>query len=351
MRPALLFGGVEVRAGQRTNIDLPLPVLSTHTPMALPVHVVHGRRDGPRLFVCAAIHGDEINGVEIIRRILRLSALNRIRGTLVAVPVVNVFGFVSNSRYLPDRRDLNRSFPGSKSGSLASRLADTFLGEIVADSDYGIDLHTGAVHRDNFPQIRANLDGEMVTRLAHAFGVPVVINTSYREGSLREAASRFGVPVLVYEGGEALRYNEPCIRAGVQGVVRVLRALEMLPPSTRRAKGSESTLAIGSTRWVRASQSGLLRTTTALGSQVTNGQQLGVISDPYGESEVVLSSPADGIVIGRSNLPMVHEGDAVFHVAHHSGTQVVARSLDAFEPEADYNLGLTSELADELPIV
>ncbi len=351
MRPALSFGGTELRAGERASINLPLPDLSTHTPMALPVHVVYGKREGPRLFVCAAIHGDEINGVEIIRRLLRLSALNRIRGTLVAVPVVNVFGFVTNSRYLPDRRDLNRCFPGSGSGSLAGRLADTFLREIVAQSDYGIDLHTGAIHRDNFPQIRANLDGDMVDTLANAFGVPVVINASFREGSLREAASQHGVPVLVYEAGEALRYSEACIRAGVQGVVRVMRALEMLPASKKPVRRVRNALTIGSTRWVRAPQSGLLRTTIALGSQVKDGQDLGIISDPYGESEVVLKSPIEGIVIGRSNLPMVHEGDAMFHVAHHSGTQVVARSLDAFEPERDYEHGLTSELASEPPIV
>lgn len=351
MRAAFKFGGHEIKAGSRASVDLPLPVLSTHTPMALPVHIVHGRREGPRLFVCAAIHGDEINGVEIIRRLLRLSAIDRLRGTLVAVPVVNVFGFVTNSRYLPDRRDLNRSFPGSASGSLAGRLADTFLREIVAESDFGIDLHTGAIHRDNFPQIRANLDSEATERLAHAFRVPVVINTGFRDGSLREAAWRHNVPVLVYEAGEALRYSEPCIRAGVQGVVRVMRELNMIAPSKRKAGRKDTVLTIGSTRWVRASQSGLLRTTAALGSQVKAGQTLGFISDPFGESEVTISSPSNGIVIGRTNLPAVHEGDAIFHVAEHAGKQVVARSLDDFEPEAQYEKGLTSELTDDPPIV
>lgn len=346
----ITISGTIVPAGTRAAIDVPIADLSTHTPITMPVQVVHGRFDGPRLFVCAALHGDEINGVEIIRRLLRLSAVRRLRGTLIAVPVVNVLGFVAQSRYLPDRRDLNRSFPGSPRGSFASRLARLFLDEIVKNATHGVDLHTGAIHRDNFPQIRGNLDDPETDRLAQAFGVPVVINTGFREGSLREAAARQDVPVIVYEAGEALRFDEACIRAGVSGVVRVMRTLDMLPASKRRAP-PRRTLTIGSTTWVRASQSGLLRAAAVLGAPVKEGDLLGLISDPYGENEVALRSPADGVMISRSNLPLVHEGDALFHIARHEGTQVVARSLDDFEPEAAYEVGLTSELADELSIV
>lgn len=346
----ITISGTEVAPGTRAAIDMPITDLSTHTPITMPVQVVNGRYDGPRLFVCAALHGDEINGVEVIRRLLRLSAIRRLRGTLIAVPVVNVPGFLSQSRYLPDRRDLNRSFPGSPRGSLASRLARLFLDEIVSNATHGIDLHTGAVHRDNFPQIRGNLDDPETDRLAQAFGVPVVINTGFREGSLREAASRQDVPVIVYEAGEALRFHEASIRAGVKGVVRVMRALGMLPAS-KRTTPPRRTLTIGSSTWVRAARSGLLRATAALGAQVKKDELLGLIADPYGENEVELHSPADGVVIGRSNLPLVHEGDALFHIARHEGTQVVARSLDDFEPEAAYEEGLTSELTDEPPIV
>lgn len=350
IKQPITIGGVDVMPGTRRTIDLPITDLSTHTPVTMPVHVVRGRRAGPTLFVCAALHGDEINGVEIIRRLLRLSALKRMQGTLIAVPIVNVLGFLSQSRYLPDRRDLNRSFPGSAQGSLAGRLARLFLEEIIAKSTHGIDLHTAAIHRDNFPQIRANLDDPESDRLAQAFGVPLVINTGFREGSLREAASAFSVPVIVYEAGEALRFDESCIRAGVKGVTRVMRLLEMLPASTRKTSRGKP-LVIRSSKWVRAPHSGLLRSATALGSAVDEGQVLGLISDPFGENQVEVRASVGGVVIGRSNIPLVHEGDALFHIARHEGTQVVARSLDDFEPEAAYERGLTSELAGEAPIV
>lgn len=348
-RPPIVIGGVEVRPGERQIIDLPLADLSTHTSMTMPVQVIHGRRDGPKLFVCAAMHGDEINGVEVIRRLLQLSSLKQLRGTLVAVPIVNVMGFVTQSRYLPDRRDLNRSFPGSARGSLAGRLARLFLDEVVSKATHGIDLHTGAIHRDNFPQIRGNLDDPETDRLARAFGVPAIINTGFRQGSLREAAARQNVPVIVYEAGEALRFDEACIRAGLNGVTNVMRNLGMLRTSKKPPESPQ--LVIGSSTWVRAPQSGLVRTATALGSQVRKGETLGIVADPFGEKELEIEAPADGIVIGRTNLPVVHEGDALFHIARHEGKQVVARSLDAFEPEAEYEEGLTSELADEPQIV
>jgi predicted deacylase len=350
MREVFQLGGVEVPAGTRAAVDLPITDLSTHTPITMPVVVTHGRRTGPRLFVCAAIHGDEINGVEIIRRLLQLSALKKLRGTLIAVPVVNVPGFLALSRYLPDRRDLNRCFPGSARGSLASRLAKLFLDEIVGRATHGIDLHTGAIHRDNFPQIRGNLEESETDRMARSFGVPVVINTGFREGSLREAAAKRGVPVVVYEGGEALRFHEPTVRAGVNGVVRVMRALEMLPAKRRLGAGREP-LIIGSSQWIRAPRSGLLRTVSPLGQQVKKDDVLGMITDPFGENEVEVVATRGGIVIGKTNLPLVHEGDGLFHVARHEGTQVVARSLDDFDPESDYESGVTSELAHEPPIV
>jgi predicted deacylase len=312
----------------------------------MPVHVIHGHRDGDVLFVCGAIHGDEINGVEIIRRLIRLSALRRVRGTLIAVPIVNVFGFLSNSRYLPDRRDLNRSFPGRLSGSLAARLAHLFMQEIVAKSTHGIDLHTGAVHRDNYPQIRGDLDDLELERLARAFGVPVLINAGYREGSLRSAAADLGVPVLVYEAGEALRFDEVAIRSGVNGVVRTMRELGMLRSSKTRKRAVDSAI-VRSSIWIRAPQSGILRAVVPLGSPVERGTLLGLISDPFGRNEVEVKARADGVLIGRTNLPLVHEGDALFHIGHLKGTKVQALALDPLELSAGYETGLTSEIADE----
>ena len=258
--------------GSRRTIEVRLPLLYTHTPVVLSVSVIRGRRPGPTLFVSGAVHGDEINGVEIVRRLLRSPEVKRLRGALIAVPVVNVYGFVRQSRYLPDRRDLNRTFPGSEQGSLAGRLAHAFMQEVVSKCDYGIDLHTGAVHRDNLPQIRAAFKtGEPVETMAKAFGTPVILNSDIRDGSLREAACELGVPVIVYEGGEALRFDETVIRAGVRGVIGAMRSLEMLrasrnPLSQRRPEP----VVARSSYWVRAPQSGILRAVLPLGARVRN---------------------------------------------------------------------------------
>ncbi|MDE3000815.1 MAG: M14 family metallopeptidase [Gemmatimonadota bacterium] len=342
------IGGKDIRPGTRTQIDLPITDLSIHVPLTMPVHVVNGRRDGPRLFVGAALHGDEINGVEVIRRVVKLSAMNRLRGALVAVPIVNVPGFLSLSRYLPDRRDLNRSFPGLTRGSLAARLAKLFLEEIVEGSTHGIDLHTGAVHRTNFPQVRANLEDAEAERIAQAFGVPLMINAGFRDGSLREAAHERGIPVIAYEAGEALRFDEAGIRAGVKGIMRVMRELGMLPP-LRSAAPAHEPLIVRSTRWVRAPGSGVVRIIRSVGVRVKAGQILAIIADPLGETEIEIKAPSDGVVIGRTNLPLVHEGDALFNIGLTAGTQVEARTLDDFDPFEEYESGATGELASEEP--
>ncbi len=189
-----------------------------------------GEGRGPFFFVSAAVHGDEINGVEIIRRLLQVKALNQIKGTLLAIPIVNPFGFIQRSRYLPDRRDLNRSFPGSPKGSLAGRLAHLFMTEIAERCDFGIDLHTGSNFRTNLPQVRASLDDERTIELARAFGAPVIVPSELREGSLRESIAELGKPVLVYEGGEALYFNEGAIRSGLRGIIRLMRHVGMLSP-------------------------------------------------------------------------------------------------------------------------
>ena len=324
--------GTTLSPGERATVDVPATALSTHTEVTMPVHIVHGQRSGPRLFICAALHGDEINGIEIIRRLMRLRNLRRLSGTLITVPVVNVLGFVALSRYLPDRRDLNRTFPGSASGSLAARLANLFLSEVVAGSTHGIDLHTGAIHRTNYPQIRANIDNPETERLAKAFGAPIVINAGLRGGSLRAAARVHGIPVLVYEAGEALRFEEVPIRAGLRGILRVMRALGMLPPTNRR-RPLVPPVIIRSSGWARAPCSGVLRLVTHNGALVREGDRLGFITDPYGEAEVEICARADGIVIGHTTLPVVNEGDALFHIGRTEGTEAAADALDAFETE------------------
>lgn len=315
------------------RLELPLGRRVTRREMVLPVEVVHGKQPGPRLFVCAAVHGDEINGVEIIRRLLRRPLLHRLRGALIAVPIVNVFGFVGLSRYLPDRRDLNRSFPGSSKGSLAGRIAHTFLTEIVENATHGIDLHTGAVHRSNLPQVRAWLDDKETARLAHAFKVPVIVNANVRDGSLRQEVLERNVPMLVYEGGEALRFNETAIRAGVNGVLSVMQALGMLPGAPPRS--SRKPFISHSRYWVRAPEAGILRTRVRLGVAVGQGDQLGTVVDPLGMEEVQVLASRAGIVIGRTELPLVNEGDALFHIAVFESPLAVADSLERFHEDLD----------------
>lgn len=315
-RPAAPFtlGGESIAAGTRRTVDLPVSVLADHTPVALSVHVVHGRRPGPVLFVTAAVHGDEVIGMEIVRRLLRTPNLDRLRGTLLAVPVVNTFGLMNHSRYLPDRRDLNRCFPGSATGSLAARLAGLLMDEVVRRADFGIDLHSAAIHRSNLPQIRTSPDAPTCLALARAFGAPLILSSPLREGSLRQAAREHGIDVVTYEAGEGLRFDEFGVRAGVAGILRVMHHRDMLP-----ARGVPR-LRTGSmyskrSHWLRAPAGGLLRSFRSDGDRVKAGDVLGAVSDPFGEVEEEVRALRAGIIAGRSRLPVVNEGDGLYHVA------------------------------------
>ena len=332
MQAAIEIAGVSIKPGSRQSIDIPLPSFYTHSNVNMPVHVVRGRKPGPVLLVTAAIHGDEITGVEIIRRLLTHKFINRIRGTLIAIPVVNVFGFVSKSRYLPDRRDLNRSFPGSETGSMAARLANVVMTQIIPHCTHIIDLHSGAVNRANLPQIRAKLSGEPeLETLARAFGVPVILDANLVEGSFRAAAYNRGIPVLVYEAGEALRFDEVAIRAGVKGVLNVMTALDMR--LKKRHRRQPLTMIANTNRWVRASQSGILRALVAIGAKVETGDTIAYISDPLGEHTSEVTSPLDGIIIGKNNLPLVLEGEAVFNIAAYEAVDQVSDHIEAYHEE------------------
>ena len=309
----LVVGGTAIPRGSRTTVRLPVAPLYTLAAMSMPVHVVRGRADGPRLFVSAAIHGDEILGVEIIRRLLGLQALRKLRGTLLAVPVVNVYGYTARSRYLPDRRDLNRSFPGSPSGSMAARLAHTFMTEVVAHSTHGIDLHTGAVDRTNLPHVRVSLDREDAVALARRFRVPLILHANLRDGSLRQTVLERGVPVLLYEAGEALRLDERAVRIGLRGVVSVMRGLGMLP-QTAPTRVVEPLIA-RSSGWTRAEESGTLQLTRDIGDLVEAGEAVGTLTAPLGDVSTPVLARDSGLLIGKTQLPLVYEGEALFHVA------------------------------------
>jgi predicted deacylase len=316
MSNVLTIANVEIRPGEKRQIDMPVAKLYTDTEVSIPVHVQRALRRGPTVFVSAAVHGDELNGIEIIRRLIE-SELKVIRGTLILVPMVNVYGVLNQSRYLPDRRDLNRSFPGSPKGSLASRLADNFMKNIVKYCDYGIDLHTGAIHRSNLPQIRADLSDDETLRLAQAFGVPVLINSVLRDGSLRESAIENDTRVLLYEAGEALRFDELSIQVGVQGVQNVLMSLGLLKKRRNRSRKTViEPFVANKSEWIRATGSGFVHEYAKLGEQVEKGQTLAEINSPLGRLIQKVVSTRSGIVIGKQNIPLVQEGEAMFHIAY-----------------------------------
>lgn len=326
----MIIGGTSIKAGERKRVMLDVAKLYDFTDMNIPIEVVRGKKEGPVLFVSGAIHGDEINGVEIIRQLLTHKSLNRIKGTLIAVPIVNVFGFNTKSRYLPDRRDLNRCFPGSETGSLAAQMAHIFMKEIVQKCTHGIDLHCAAINRINLPQIRACLDEPLTEDMAKAFRVPVVMHSELRDGSLRQATKELGIPTLLFEGGESLRFNRKVIKSGLHGVISVMREIGMLPKL--RSKSDKNDVFIArSSHWIRAPHSGILSVKKKIGELVEKGQVLGIVSDPFGKQEIKIRAKRTGIIIGAVTLPLLNKGDAVFHIATFKDANAVEENVDLFE--------------------
>lgn len=326
----LIIGGTEILPGQHKQLELPVAKLYTDTDVSIPVHIIRSKKAGPTFFVSAAVHGDELNGIEIIRRLINLKSLKLKCGTLILVPMVNVYGVLNQSRYMPDRRDLNRSFPGSTRGSLAGRVANILLEEVISRCDYGIDLHTGAIHRSNLPQIRANLDDIETLELAKSFGVPVLLNANLRDGSLRQSAVESNTKILLYEAGEALRFDELSIRAGLKGVLNVLSKLSMV---SRRAPRQKITPFISNkSSWVRADSSGIVHFLKNIGDQVSKDMPLAEIGTPFGETISTIFADKAGIIVGKQNIPLVQEGDAMFHIAYFSESDSsVVENIEAMQ--------------------
>lgn len=323
------IAGHSIRKGESKQIHVPVASLYTDTEISMPVHIIRGRKAGPTLFLSAAIHGDELNGIEIIQRIINRKNVKNIQGTLIAVPMVNVYGVLNQSRYMPDRRDLNRSFPGSVKGSMAGRFANLFLNEIVQRCDYGIDLHTGAIHRSNLPQIRGNLEDPETLELAKAFNVPVLVHSNLRDGSLRQAAVEHGVKILLYEAGEALRFDELSIRAGVRGILKVMSHLGMIKS---KAKSSVIDPFIAqSSSWVRAPASGIIRNRRLLGDKVQPGDILCTVLDPFGNEIDNLKTTKNGVIIGKQEIPLAQEGDALYHIAYFDKPEDVADLVESMQ--------------------
>lgn len=325
--PTFDYQGQRLDPGTRTQLEITAGRLPSGTMLSLPVEIVHGARPGPTIWLSGAIHGDEIVGVEIIRQVLSLLDPGAMAGTILALPVVNVFGFVTESRYLPDRRDLNRSFPGSKTGSLAARLARLFMDDVVARCSFGIDFHAGSDDRTNLPQIRGNLEDRETRALAGAFGAEIMIHSRPQKGTLRHATLRKRKRVLLFEGGEPRRFSPEAVEAGVPGTLRVLRRLEMIddapdPPA-------QASLVSRKTRWVRTSRGGIFRLEVALGDRVEKGDRLGIVADPAGRDGTTIKARTAGVILGHTVNPLVNLGDAVVHIAEiEESGEVAGKSAD-----------------------
>lgn len=303
-----------VEPGQQRMLDLPVAELPTGTWLSLPIHVLCGAQPGPRVWLTATIHGEELNGLEIARRVLEKLSRRNLSGALIVVPVMNVLGFMNQTRTLPDGSDLNRAFPGSPEGTLAQRLAFFFMQEVVAQCEYGIDLHSGASNRLNPPQIRADLDDPETRRLAEAFAAPIIMNAGLGKGSLRTAAVKAGKRVLLFEGGEPLRFNGDSLRAGADGVLRVLEALGIAPQGTKQPRTPPIEVS-SDDKWVKAPRCGVIRFNVDVKDEVRKNDVLGVVADVLGGKSEQVLAPFDGVVIGITLNPLVAKDGGVLHLA------------------------------------
>lgn len=307
----LVIAGQEIRPGEFKEVDINIARLPSHTVIDTPIYISRGRLDGPVLALTAGMHGDEINGMEIVRRILDGGLHRTERGTVICMPIVNVYGFLNYSREVPDGKDINRSFPGTRSGSLASRVAHHVVREILPHIDYGVDFHTGGAMRANYPQIRAVLNDKKNMELAAAFNAPFTVDAPFRPNSLRKEAARRGKNIIVYEGGESLRFDLQAIEEGIAGTLRLMKYLKMInrAPGTKR-----KSRVIRASRWVRARHAGLFQSNVQCGQRVHENEWIGAITDPFGEFKEQIKSPATGHVIGLNNIPVINAGDALIHV-------------------------------------
>lgn len=311
MTEGLTVADAYVPPGERRDLAPLVSESYTGDRTTLPMAVVNGVGEGPTVFVTAAIHGDELNGIAISQQLLTRLDPSTLGGAVVIVPIANVLGAQIRSRYLPDRRDLNRAFPGTSRGSTAARIARILHDDVILRSAAGIDLHTAANRRTNVPQLRIDTSDARALELAGVFGAPYVLDASLRPGSLRETASQKGVPVLTYEAGEPLRFDDEAITIGVDGVLRVLGAMDMIDDAPLPA---DPPLLMHESTWVRADRGGILELHVGPGDPVAEGQALWTTTSPLGAERATVESPVDGVVIGSTTIPLVGPGDAVLHV-------------------------------------
>ncbi|MCC6371857.1 MAG: succinylglutamate desuccinylase/aspartoacylase family protein [Bacteroidia bacterium] len=311
MQQPISINGQTILPGENKMVILNSYMLHTKTKLEIPVHVIHSKNKGPAILLSAGMHGEEINGIEIIRKVITREEVQNLQcGTLIVIPVINVISFLYASRDLPDGRDLNRCFPGSKKGSIGSRIAYDLMQHILPIIDFGVDFHTGGAKINNFPQLRCVFDFPDNLALAEKFSAPLIVDSTYREGTFRKEAAKKNKPILVYEGGESMRFDYHAINEGVNGCLRLLNAYGMI---NFEVPGNHS-VHIKKGTWVRANSSGLFHMSVSNGARVTKGDLLGIVFNPFGVSEEKIVSQVSGYIVGINNQPVVNQGDALIHI-------------------------------------
>ncbi|MDF2437660.1 MAG: succinylglutamate desuccinylase [Bacteroidota bacterium] len=305
------INGMEIKPGATAIVSLNWYQLPTKTVIEIPVFVFRSEKPGPTLLICAGMHGDEINGIEIVRKLVKREDIRKpLCGSIIAIPIINTISFLYGSRELPDGRDLNRCFPGTKSGSLGSRIAYDLMNEVIPQIDFGIDFHTGGAKISNYPQLRCVFNNETNLDLGKKFSPPLIVNSPFRDNTLRKEASRKGKSILVFEGGESSRFDYLSINEGVSGCLRLMKHFSMVETSIP----NNPTVILNKTSWVRAKSSGLFHSAKTNGAHVRKGEIVGMISDPYGDHEEKLVAPFDGYIVGINNQPVINQGDALMHI-------------------------------------
>lgn len=317
MSKEIIILGERILPGKSYQLKMDIARLHTRTKIEVTVIVSRAKKEGPCVLISAGIHGDEVNGVEIVRQVVANKYNIPDTGIIICIPVVNVFGFIIKTREFPDGKDLNRSFPGTKKGSLASKFANAFMTEIVAHADYCLDFHTGGDDRFNYPQVRISEDDVKTFNLAKIFGAKFVKYSTERDKSFRASAVAMGKKVLLYEGGKSLNINDKITNVGVTGVLNVLNSLgvKKFPASYKPFKENKEQIIFSNSKWIRANASGMYRSIVQNGSFVEKGAIIGLITDPYGFFERKIRASVAGFIICLNHSPVVNQGDAIAHIA------------------------------------
>lgn len=312
---AISILGESILPGESKTIDMEIAKLHNTAKLKIPIIVSRSKIEGPVVLFSAGIHGDEINGVEIVRQIIAKKINRPKKGTIICIPIINMFGFINMSRQFPDGRDLNRVFPGSKKGSLAGRFAYHILTEIMPLVDYAVDFHAGGASRFNAPQIRLAPNSPELKQLADVFNAPFTLFSKNIAGSFRNASQKLNVKILLFEGGKSLDINDSVANAGVAGAKRFLSHLNMLDSRHIVEQPEEQTIYIEKSTWIRAKYSGLLHDHNTIGAFVKKGTVLATITDPFGKFEHIVKAPNDGYIINANHSPIIYQGDAIYHIS------------------------------------